>query len=69
MKTLEFDATLNADSSLRVPQELAAQIPQKQVVRVIVLLGDDAGADDWRRAAADQFLAGYSESDQIYDAV
>ena len=69
MKTLEFDAMLGADSSLRVPRHVAVQIPREQRVRVIVLLGDDSGADDWRRVAADQLLAGYSESDQIYDAV
>ena len=69
MKTLEFDATLSADSSLKVPKDVAAQIPREQPVRVIVLLGEDDEAAGWKHTAAEQFLAGYSESDRIYDAV
>jgi hypothetical protein len=66
MKALEFEAALDADHKLTVPQELAAQIPPQENVHVIVLLPED---HDWQRHSAEQFLAGYSEGDAIYDAL
>jgi hypothetical protein len=68
MKTLEFETTLTNDLSLKVPAAVAAQIPKEGNVRVIILLPDDEDAD-WRRLAADQFLAGYTEADAIYDSI
>jgi hypothetical protein len=67
MKTLEFEASLNPDSTLRVPQEIAAQLQPDQPVRVIVLIPDAAEEHDWSRMTAEQFLAGYADSDAIYD--
>jgi hypothetical protein len=69
MKALEFETTLSTDSKLTVPENLALQIPKEEAVRVIVLLPESDGDADWQRLAAEQFLAGYSESDAIYDAV
>ena len=66
MKALEFEAALGADHKLPVPEELAVQIPSEENVRVIVLLPED---HDWQRLSAEQFLAGYSEGDAIYDAL
>jgi hypothetical protein len=69
MKALEFEATLSADSKLKVPEKLAVQIPKEETVRVIVLLPENDDASDWERLTGEQFLSGYSESDSIYDAV
>jgi hypothetical protein len=69
MKTLEFNATLDTESKLRVPKELAAQIPAQEAVRVIVLLPENQESRDWNRLSTEQFLAGYSESDSIYDSL
>ncbi len=69
MKTLEFNATLDTQSNLRVPEELAAQIPASESVRVIVLLPEDQESRDWNRLTTEQFLAGYRESDSIYDSL
>jgi hypothetical protein len=69
MKTLEFNATLDTESNLRVPTELAAQIPAREPVRLIVPLPKDQDCRDWDRLTAEQFLAGYSESDSIYDSL
>jgi hypothetical protein len=68
MKALEFETTLTTDSKLTVPADLAVQIPKAEAVRVIVLLPDGSDAD-WQHLTAEQFLAGYSDSDSIYDAV
>ena len=67
MKTVEFEASLNADQSLSVPAEIAAQVQTKEPIRVILLIPDRAEDDDWRRLTAAQFLVGYDESDAVYD--
>jgi hypothetical protein len=69
MKALEFEATLSEGVTLKVPDNLAGQIPKEEAVRVIVLLPEHAEDEDWQRLASEQLLSGYSESDSIYDAV
>jgi hypothetical protein len=69
MKALEFETTLTPDSSLKVPEGVAAQIPRQEAVRVIVLLPEGQDDADWQQLTREQFLAGYSEQDSIYDAV
>jgi hypothetical protein len=44
-------------------------MPKEELVRVIVLLPEDADEADWKRFTNEQFLRGYSESDSAYDAV
>ena len=68
MKTLEFEAHLGPDHTLRVPEDVAKQLAPGQRVWVI-LLPERSGKDDaaWDRLAAEQFLKGYAESDAIYD--
>ncbi len=67
MKALEFEATLGTDANFRVPDDLAAQIPKQEPVRVIVLVPEDAEEPAWNRLTREQFLRGYSEGDSIYD--
>ena len=70
MKTLEFEAPLNADGTLPVPAEIAAQVDPQRPVRVILVQRDPTGSDEdaeWAHHAAEQFLAGYDDGDAIYD--
>jgi hypothetical protein len=69
MKALEFEATLSRDSSLKVPEYVASCLPKDEAVRVIVLLPDHEGDVEWRQVTRDRFLAGYSDGDNLYDAV
>ena len=67
MKALQFETRLGRDRVLTVPADVAAQVPDGQQVRVILVL-DEAGDDDpWPAVTAEQFLAGYDEADAIYD--
>jgi hypothetical protein len=43
--------------------------PKHEAVRVMVLLPENEEEADWKNLAAEQFLAGYSEGDAIYDAI
>jgi hypothetical protein len=67
MKTLEFDARVNEDSTLTLPPEIAAEVPEERAVRVILLVPDSPEGDEWEQLTAEQFLEGYADSDAIYD--
>ncbi len=67
MKTLEFEAAVNPDSTVTLPPEIAAQVRGDQPVRVILVVSEDAEEMDWKHAAAEQFLNGYDAGDAIYD--
>ncbi len=72
MKAYEFPVQVTQDGQLRLPEAALAQIDGEQVVRVIVLIQEpvDASVDQaWSTLAAEQFLAGYSAEDAIYDAL
>ena len=69
VKALEFETKLGTDANLIVPDDIAVQIPAQELVRVIVLLPEQAGEGDWRRLTIEQFLAGYDSSDSVYDAI
>ena len=69
MKALDFETKLGTDANLRVPEDIAVQIPKEEPVRVIVLLPESTEDDAWRKLTPEQFLRGYSESDSVYDAV
>ena len=64
----EFDTQLGADSTVKIPTNVVAQIDGTQTLRVVLLVPDEDDEDrDWRRLATEQFLKGYAESDAIYD--
>jgi hypothetical protein len=69
VKALEFETKLGADANLRVPADLASQIPPEHPLRVIVLLPESKEDADWQRLTREQLLRGYSDGDSIYDAL
>jgi hypothetical protein len=67
MKVLEFQAQISCNGILKVPPDISAQIPDDDHVRVVLVVGESTEDEAWRMLTADRFLAGYSESDAIYD--
>ncbi len=67
MKTLEFDARIGPDSTLKAPGAFAAQIEAGQPVHVVLLIPESGEDQDWSRLTAEQFLKGYIDSDAIHD--
>jgi hypothetical protein len=67
MKALEFQAHLNPDRSLAVPDEVAAQLDPSQQVRVLLLVAESDEDRQWEQLAAMEMGAGYADSDAIYD--
>jgi hypothetical protein len=69
MKVLAFQAQLSPDHTLAVPANVAQEIQAEQSVHVVLLLPEEENGGDqsWASLSAEQFLAGYSDSDAIYD--
>jgi hypothetical protein len=70
MKAYEFPATVTADGKLEVPAAMMETLPRGKTVRLIVLVGETAEEEkDWQLLTTEQFFAGYSQADAIYDKV
>ena len=67
MKVLEFQTQITSAGTLKLPPDIAAQIPGDDRVRVVLVFGDSSEDADWKRLTADRFLAGYSQGDDLYD--
>ncbi len=68
MKAYEFPAKFTADGQLELPVDLQQRLRHQPAARVIVLIDEsDEEAANWTRITSAQFLAGYSEADEIYD--
>ncbi len=69
MKFLEFQTQIASDGTLKLPPDIAAQIPGDDPVRVVLLFGDSSEDEDWKRLTADRFLAGYWQGDDVNDTL
>lgn len=68
MKAVEFKTRMK-NKSIRVPEKLSSVLYEDRNIRVIVLFEDKENQEenDFRTLSREQFLAGYSNSDSIYD--
>ena len=70
-KALEFHAQVGTDQTLRLPPEVAAEIPAGRSVRVLLLVDetDDEAAQEaaCRRYALERFFEGEEEFDGLYE--
>ena len=68
MNAYEFQATVMPDHKLNIPDALFEKFKTHKTIRVIVLINESADEEQaWSRLTAEQFLAGYNDSDAIYD--
>ena len=67
MHAIEFTTDLSSEPFLKVPQDVAAQLPKSGRVRIIVLTPDDPEDAEWRGAAYEQFCRDDSSEDAVYD--
>jgi hypothetical protein len=60
---------LFANDPIEVPDNLSSELSGQKEIRVIVLYEEKEDQDekDFQNLAREQFLAGYSKSDSIYD--
>ena len=72
MKAYEIPVKVTPEGKVELPAALLASLPRNQTIRVIILVPEPADQEEnaaWPRLTTDQFLAGYSETDSIYDRV
>ena len=72
MKAYEIPIKVTEESKTGLLETLLELLPRDQVVRVIILVPEPTDAEEqaaWSRLTAEQFLAGYSEADSIYDRI
>lgn len=72
MKAYEFSVKVNPEGHLEFPEALSELLPRDQIVRVIILVHEPTDFEEqeaWSRLTTEQFFAGYSEADAIYDRV
>jgi hypothetical protein len=69
MKALEFDTRVANRDQIRVPPDVADQIPEGSTLRVILLLdtGDKDDDEGWRQLSLNRFSEAYSEEDAVYE--
>ena len=70
MKAYEIPIKITKEGKIELPDALLELLPREQLVRVIILVTEPTGAEEqaaWSRLTAEQFFAGYSEADSIYD--
>jgi len=68
MSGFVFQATVNPDHTLTLPPDIAAKLPKDEPFNVIIMVAENEEEErDWKRMAAEQFLAGYAPGDAIYD--
>ena len=72
MKTYEIPVKITSEGKMEFPDDVLATLPREQEVRVIIFVpesGDVQECNDWTQLATEQFFAGYSEADSIYDRI
>ena len=66
-KQIEFETELTGSRTLNIPPEIAAALPPKGKVTIVVFVDMDPEDSAWRKAAYEQFLSDDSEEDAVYD--
>lgn len=71
MKAFECSVQVTPEGKVVIPPDLVKKLPVSQVVRAIFLVSEPERDDEdaWAKLTAEQFAAGYSEADAVYDGV
>ena len=67
MQAIRFETEFEGKGTLKVPAEVAAQLPAMSKAKVILLLRDDAEDAEWRKLSYEQFVRDDSPEDSVYD--
>jgi hypothetical protein len=67
MKTVEFKATVTPNGQIRVPDEVAKQVPPGEQLQVVLVWGMSEEESAWRAAGRRPFEAAYAPEDSVYE--
>ena len=65
MKAYEFESAVDDKGYLKLPIQLMNLLPKNKNLRAMIFIEDEDNL--WNGLIKEQFLAGYSDSDAIYD--
>jgi len=69
MRTADFTSELTPNGQIKVPPEIAAQVPPGKQIHVVLIWGipeDDAA---WQAAGRSRFEAAYAADDSVYESL
>lgn len=69
MKTAGFISELTSDGQIRVPREVASEVPPGVQVQVALWWGPSDDETAWRSAGRHRFEAAYVEDDSVYESL
>ncbi|PIP40707.1 hypothetical protein COZ71_01750 [Candidatus Desantisbacteria bacterium CG_4_8_14_3_um_filter_40_12] len=72
MKAYEIPIKIPKEGNIELPETLLSVLPRGQVVRMIILSPESIDGNEqilWSQLTTEQFFAGYSEADSIYDRI
>lgn len=72
MKAYEIPIKIPEKGNIKLPEDLLSVLPRGQVVRMIILSPESIDVNEqimWSQLTTEQFFAGYSEADSIYDRI
>ena len=67
MKTVDFQGELTPDGQIRVPPDIASQVPPGEPIQVLLQWGHPEGDDAWRATGRRQFERAYAAEDSVYE--
>ena len=68
MNAYESQAAMTPDHKLSIPNALFGKFEAHKTIRVIVLIDESVDEEQaWAHLTAEQFFAGYGDSDTVYD--
>ena len=67
MKTVEFEATVNHNGQIALPQDVVEDIPPGGPVRVVLMWDASSTDSAWREAGRRRFEEAYCAQDAVYE--
>lgn len=68
MKAYELPVKLDRDGKVELPTDLAKVLKETSEARMILLV-ESADSQGWAQLSREQFAAGYSDADSVYDTL
>jgi hypothetical protein len=66
MRAYEFESSVDDKGYMKLPLQLIKLIPKNKNLRAMLFIEDEDNL--WKGLVKEQFFAGYSDSDSIYDS-
>lgn len=70
MRAYEFPTKVTRNGQVKLPASIVKLLPNNEDVRAVLVKDADSDLDrGWDHLTSEQFFAGYSDADSIYDRI